>query len=76
MKNYVKRKISKLILVKFFNKGILRGSPSWFSLGVFLLFVKLISTSGQRYKKNKYFSSQIKLGESIFFHQRSNEIQK
>ena len=59
----LKTKISRFIFLKLVKRGILRGGPIWFSLGVLATFVKLISVFEDRGKR--YLSLKLKHGDTI-----------
>ncbi len=59
----LKTKISRFIFLKLVKRGILRGGPIWFSLGVLATFVKLISVFEDRGKR--YLSLKLKPGDTI-----------
>ena len=53
----VKTKISRYIFLKLIKRGILRGGPVWFSMGVLATFLKVISVFEDREKNIFPFSS-------------------
>ena len=59
----LKTKISRFIFLKLVKRGILRGGPIWFSLGVLATFVKLISVFEDLGKR--YFSLKLKPGDTL-----------
>jgi len=59
----MKTKISRFIFLKLVKKGILRGGPIWFSMGVIATFIKLISVFEGREKK--YLSLHLKPGDRL-----------
>ena len=59
----LKTKISRFIFLKLVKRGILRGGPIWFSLGVLATFVKLISVFEDRGKR--YLSLKLKPGDTL-----------
>ncbi|MBN99616.1 MAG: hypothetical protein CL438_02935 [Acidimicrobiaceae bacterium] len=63
----VKTKISRYIFLKLIKRGILRGGPVWFSMGVLATFLKIISVFEDREKK--YLSLQLKPGDNVSFMQ-------
>ena len=63
----VKTKISRYIFLKLIKRGILRGGPVWFSMGVLATFLKIISVFKDREKT--YLSLQLKLGDNVSFRQ-------
>ena len=63
----VKTKISRYILLKLIKRGILRGGPAWFSMGVLATFLKIISVFEDREKT--YLSLQLKPGDNVSFRQ-------
>ncbi|HAY50706.1 MAG: hypothetical protein CL423_03080 [Acidimicrobiaceae bacterium] len=63
----VKTKISRYIFLKLIKRGILRGGPVWFSMGVLATFLKIISVFEDREKK--YLSLQLKPGDNVSFRQ-------
>ena len=63
----VKTKISRCIFLKLIKRGILRGGPVWFSMGVLATFLKVISVFEDREKK--YLSLQLKPGDNVSFRQ-------
>ena len=63
----VKTKISRYIFLKLIKRGILRGGPVWFSMGVLATFLKIISVFGDREKK--YLSLQLKPGDNVSYKQ-------
>ncbi len=63
----VKTKISRYIFLKLIKRGILRGGPVWFSMGVLATFLKIISVFEDREKT--YLSLQLKLGDNVSFRQ-------
>ena len=63
----VKTKISRYIFLKLIKRGILRGGPVWFSMGVLATFLKVISVFEDREKK--YLSLQLKPGDNVSFRQ-------
>ena len=63
----VKTKISRYIFLKLIKRGILRGGPVWFSMGVLATFLKIISVFEGREKK--YLSLQLKPGDNVSFMQ-------
>jgi len=60
-------KISRFLFLKLVKKGVLRGGPIWFFLGVLATFIKLISVFENR--GEKYLSLKLKPGDSIKFKQ-------
>ena len=56
-------KISRFLFLKLIRRGILRGGPIWFFLGVLATFTKLISVFGDR--GEKYLSLKLKPGDSV-----------
>tara|TARA_Y100001970_G_scaffold284419_1_gene401735 strand:+ start:16997 stop:17206 length:210 start_codon:yes stop_codon:yes gene_type:complete len=63
----VKTKISRYIFLKIVKRGILRGGPVWFSMGVLATFLKIISVFEDREKK--YLSLQLKPGDNVSYKQ-------
>ena len=63
----VKTKISRYIFLKLIKRGILRGGPVWFSMGVLATFLKIISVFEDREKK--YLSLQLRPGDNVSFKQ-------
>lgn len=63
----VKTKISRYIFLKLIKRGILRGGPVWFSMGVLATFLKIISVFEDREKT--YLSLQLKPGDNVSFRQ-------
>ena len=63
----VKTKISRYLFLKLIKRGILRGGPVWFSMGVLATFLKVISVFEDREKK--YLSLQLKPGDNVSFRQ-------
>lgn len=63
----VKTKIRRYIFLKLIKRGILRGGPVWFSMGVLATFLKIISVFEDREKK--YLSLQLKPGDNVSFRQ-------
>ena len=59
----VKTKISRYIFLKLIKRGILRGGPIWFCLGVLATFIKLISVFEDR--GEKYLSLKLKPGDCV-----------
>ncbi len=53
--------------MKLIKRGILRGGPVWFSMGVLATFLKIISVFEDREKK--YLSLQLKPGDNVSFMQ-------
>ena len=60
-------KISRFLLLKLIKRGILRGGPVWFSMGVLATFLKIISVFEDREKT--YLSLQLKPGDNVSFRQ-------
>ncbi len=56
-------KISRFLFLRLVKRGILRGGPIWFSLGVLATFIKLISVFEDR--GEKYLSLKLKPGDSV-----------
>ena len=56
-------KISRFLFLKLVKKGVLRGGPIWFFLGVLATFIKLISVFEDR--GEKYLSLKLKPGDSV-----------
>ena len=56
-------KISRFLFFKLIKRGILRGGPIWFCLGVLATFIKLISVFEDR--EGKYFSLKLKPGDCV-----------
>ena len=56
-------KISGFLILRLVKRGILRGGPIWFSLGVLATFIKLISVFEDR--GEKYLSLKLKPGDSV-----------
>ena len=56
-------KISRFLFLKLVKRGVLRGGPIWFSLGVLATFIKLISVFEDR--GEKYLSLKLKPGDSV-----------
>ena len=56
-------KISRFLFFNLIKRGILRGGPIWFCLGVLAAFIKLISVFEDR--EGKYFSLKLKPGDSV-----------
>ena len=53
--------------MKLIKRGILRGGPVWFSMGVLATFLKIISVFEDREKT--YLSLQLKPGDNVSFRQ-------
>ena len=60
-------KISRFLFLKLVKRGVLRGGPIWFFLGVLATFIKLISVFENR--REKYLSLKLKPGDSVKFKQ-------
>lgn len=60
-------KISRFLFLKLVKRGVLRGGPIGFSLGVLATFIKLISVFENR--REKYLSLKLKPGDSVKFKQ-------
>ena len=56
-------KISRFLFLRLVKRGILRGGPIWFSLGVLATFIKLVSVFEDR--GEKYLSLKLKPGDSV-----------
>ena len=56
-------KISRFLFLKLVKRGVLRGGPIWFFLGVLATFIKLISVFENR--GEKYLSLKLKPGDSV-----------
>ena len=62
-----RNKISRFVAKKFVTKGLLRGSPLWLLLGVFITVFKTVSVLAPKGKQDQYISTALEPGDRLSF---------